>query len=363
MRREFLQLAETLNAAKHNIGGYYMSSKLDGMRAAWDGGITRSMRTEDVPWASVTDPKTGKKKTKIKPIATGLWSRYGNPIMAPDWFLNRLPACFLDGELWAGEGNFQLCRSICAGDDPDPRFDKIKYAVYSAPSFQSLFQDGEIKNTNMVCQISEEECGEFIGRQLEDFEGDFRFSVAKTFEEEVAFLKTVFESENASCFMLKQETLPLDLGQAHIRVAEYLDYVLEQKGEGVVLRNPLSCWKPRRHNGILKYKPYLDAEATIVGYTSGRETTKGSRLLGKIGALIVDYAGKRLELSGLTDAEREFADQMARDWAANNPGVDAPYWVEGKQFKKGQTISFKYRELTDDGVPKEARYWRRRDAE
>ena len=51
----------------------------------------------------------------------------------------------------------------------------------------------------------------------------------------------------------------------------------------------------------------------MVGFTSGRETTKGSRLLGKIGALIVDYQGKRLELSGLTDAEREFLNpDMAR---------------------------------------------------
>ena len=69
----------------------------------------------------------------------------------------------------------------------------------------------------------------------------------------------------------------------------------------------------------------------------------------------MDYQGKRLELAGLTDAEREFADQMARDWATNNPGIDAPYWVEGRQFKKGQTVTFKYRELSDDGIPKEAR--------
>ena len=79
--------------------------------------------------------------------------------------------------------------------------------------------------------------------------------------------------------------------------------------------------------------------------------------------LIVDYAGKRLELSGLTDAEREFADPMARQWASNNPGTDAPCWVEGKHFRKGQAVTFKFRELSDDGIPKEASYWRRRDAE
>ena len=43
-----------------------------------------------MPWASIIDPKTGKKKAKIKPVATGLWCRYGNPIIAPDAFLNLL---------------------------------------------------------------------------------------------------------------------------------------------------------------------------------------------------------------------------------------------------------------------------------
>ena len=103
----------------------------------------------------------------------------------------------------------------------------------------------------------------------------------------------------------------------------------------------------------------------MVGFTSGRETNKGSRLLGKIGALIVDYQGKRLELSGLTDAEREFAESRdgPRLGRRASPAWTCPYWSRASQFKKGQTVTFKYRELTDDGIPKEARYWRRRDAE
>ena len=49
--------------------------------------------------------------------------------------------------------------------------------------------------------------------------------------------------------------------------------------------------------------------------------------------------------------------------ATEKPGQDMPAFFQGKSFKKGQTVTFKYRELTDDGIPKEARYWRRRDAE
>jgi ATP-dependent DNA ligase len=117
-------------------------------------------------------------------------------------------------------------------------------------------------------------------------------------------------------------------------------------------------WTPTRSHGVLKYKPFSDAEGTITGFTSGRKTDKGSKLLGKIGALILTYKGKRLELAGLTDEEREFSNQKARSWAIENPGSDMPDWTNGKHFTKGQVVTFKYRELSDDAIPKDARYMR-----
>jgi hypothetical protein len=79
--------------------------------------------------------------------------------------------------------------------------------------------------------------------------------------------------------------------------------------------------------------------------------------------LILDFDGKRLELSGLTDVEREFQTSFMQSHAAANPGVDMPADFQGKHFKIGQQVTFKFRELSDAGVPKEARYWRRRDVE
>lgn len=378
-RREFLQLADKYDPHKHSVAGWYISEKLDGTRCFWDGGITRGLPTESVPWASLIDPKTGQRKAKIKPLATGLWSRYGNPIMAPDWWLNRLPACPLDGELWAGRGKFQLCRSICGGDTPDDRFGQIVFAVYSTPPLGAVFGTGQIKNANMVCNVDYLTIEAWIRRRLDErgerFEGvpiprrclgdDFKFLTgSQPFGKEVAVLSEALENTDASICYLHPQTKLIDIpGEANDQMEAYLQRVLDRGGEGVVIRNPESIWMPRRHRNILKYKPFSDAEARVVGFTSGRETNKGSRLLGKIGALIVDFRGKRLELSGLTDAEREFADQPACDWATGNPGADAPCWVEGKHFTKGQSVTFKYRELSDDGVPKEARYWRRRDAE
>lgn len=363
MKRDLLQLAHVYDPAKHKIAGFYMSQKLDGTRCFWDGGITRGLPTEEVPWASIIDPKTKQRKAKIKPIATGLWSRYGNPIIAPDWFLNQLPCCFLDGELWAGPGSFQLCRSICGGDKPDSRFDFIHYAVYSAPSFRSLFQSGTINDRNLTCEIDEEQVGSFVGKQLEEFEGDFLFSNATCFHEELDFLARAIETQNDHCFMLKQEKLSDDETAAKARVDQYLNDVLAAGGEGVVLRDPVAVWTPKRHRGILKHKPFNDAEGTIVGFTSGKETDKGSRLLGKIGALVLDYNGKRLELSGLTDEERLFLTQEMEDLARENPGEDMPHWFQGRHFRVGQTVTFRFRECTEDGIPREARYFRKRGVE
>jgi DNA ligase 1 len=370
-KREFLQLADHYDPAKHSVAGWFISEKLDGTRCFWDGGLSRGLPTDSIPWASVLDPKTGEKKSKIKAIATGLWSRYGNPIIAPDWFLNQLPCCPLDGELWAGRGNFQLCRSICGGDTPDPRFDKIVYAVYSSPPLASVFATGEITNVNMQCAVDFLAIEHWIRARLEVFgrgsrrQGDFRYlPPGAPFADELRFLASNLENTELSVCYLHQQTKLIDIPEeAAGQIETFLQRVLDKGGEGVVVRNPQATWTPRRHRDILKYKPFQDAEARIVGFTSGRETAKGSRLLGKIGALIVDYGGKRLELSGMTDAEREFADELARQWAVNNPGADSPYWVNGKHFRLGETVTFKYRELTDDGVPKEARYWRGRDAE
>jgi len=379
-KREFLQLANHYDPHKHNVAGWFISEKLDGTRCFWDGGLTRGLPTESIPWASVTDPKTGQKKAKIKPVATGLWSRYGNPIIAPDAFLNLLPCCPLDGELWAGRGNFQLCRSICGGDTPDPRFmDKIVYAVYSSPPLASVFSTGEIKNTNMVRAMDFHACQQWICQRLdaepERQEGvpvpkrslgdDFTYmSPGVAFADELRFLNANLDNGPGSKCYLHRQTKLFDIPRdAAAQIEAFLQRVLDLGGEGVVVRNPLAPWTPKRHSDILKHKPFKDAEAHVIGFTSGRETTKGSKHLGRIGALITEYAGKRLELAGLTDAEREFASAEMRVFASATPGADMPDWFQGRHFKKGQAVTFKYRELTSDGIPKEARYWRRRDAE
>ncbi len=360
-RREFLQLAKPYKPAnlKIKIAGWLISEKLDGTRCLWDGGVTRGLRTKLVPYASLIDPKTDKPKKKVKPVATGLWSRYGNPIMAPDWFLDSLPLTPLDGELWAGRGNFQLCRSICAGDTPDPRFDQIKYACYSAPPDGRLLAPGEIKNANFHCTLDDAAGTWFAAHLPWSFNS---LTDESTFQYEYDWLRTCLNG-NSFAYAHEQVQLPDDEEAAREAVEAFLGAVLDRGGEGVVIRDPRAHWTPKRVNALLKYKPFDDAEGVITGFTSGRRTDKGSKHLGRIGALILDFDGKRLELSGLTDAEREFAVHSMREHAEQNPGVDMPANFQGLHFKVGQTVTFKYRELSDDGIPKEARYWRKRDVE
>lgn len=359
-RREFLQLAKTYRPGKDNIEGWLVSEKLDGTRCFWDGGVSRGVPTDEVPWASITDPKTGKRKAKIKPTATGLWSRYGNPIIAPADFLDALPPIPLDGELWAGRGNFQLCRSICGGDTPDSRFDQIKYVVYGCPPMANMFGDGEIKNSNFVGEIDQSAAGDFYNR--EGCRYVFSLTGGETFEQELEFLSHYLtENTNERCYIHEQRALPA--ADASAQLETFLNEVVAAGGEGVIIRNPAATWTPKRVSALLKYKPFNDDEGVIVGFTSGRETDKGSKHLGKIGALILDYNGKRLELSGLTDEERLFADQKGVDFARANPGEDMPPGTRGKYFLVGNKVTFLYRELSDEGVPKEARYYRPRDEE
>ncbi len=362
LRREFLQLAKTYRPGRDKIAGFYVSEKLDGTRAFWDGGLTRGWPTETVPWASVTDPKTGNRKSKVKPFATGLWSRYGNPIIAPDEFLDLLPPCPLDGELWAGRGKFQLCRSICGGDTPDPRFSVIQFAVYGCPPIDRVMATGEIKNTNFHSRFDLDKIAKFISDAVEEFRPEFiTLDDASTFDHELLALSEHLDGDRV--FLHPQVRLPEAEESARIKVEEELNKVLERGGEGVIIRDPNAHWTPKRVGSLLKYKPHQDAEGIVVGFTSGRETDKGSKLRGKIGALILDYNGKRLELSGLTDEEREFAAEFSHVWAWENPGEDMPSGTQGRHFKVGQKVTFIYRELTDDQIPKEARYMRHRDDE
>mgnify|MGYP000166774392 CR=1 FL=1 len=99
-----LLLAQTFDPDKNDAKGWFMSEKLDGLRAFWDG-------------------------------VGGLWSRNGNRFYAPNSFTDHLPrGIVLDGELFCGRGKFHVAQSIvkshAAGDE---RWKTVKYLVFDTP--------------------------------------------------------------------------------------------------------------------------------------------------------------------------------------------------------------------------------------
>jgi DNA ligase-1 len=102
-----LLLAETWDTAA-DLAGWWMSEKLDGVRAYWDG------------------------KQFI--------SRLGNLYHAPDWFVAGLPDVPLDGELWIARKAFQRTVSIVRRQDKTDLWKEIKFLVFDAPAREDPFE-------------------------------------------------------------------------------------------------------------------------------------------------------------------------------------------------------------------------------
>ena len=256
--REFLMLAKKYRPGQDEVGGWYISEKLAGTRVFWDGGLSRGMPTVEVPYANVTNPKTGKPKRKIKPIASGLWSRYNNPILAPDWFLNQLPCIPLDGVIWAGHGNPQLHRSVCTGDAPGPDWGEAEFAVFGCPPIDRVFSNGLIKNARTRINMLYVNLELWITRRdpgvLEDFMSLASEGVLIPFDYELALLRESLSLDGV-VYLHHHKRLPLDAEDAAQAAERELNSVLDREGMGIMLRDPDSPWLPKRVPHLLKYSP------------------------------------------------------------------------------------------------------------
>jgi len=103
-----LLLAHVWEPQKVDPTGWWMSDKLDGVRAWWDG-------------------------------SGALWSRLGKQfVKAPPAFLARLPqGVELDGELYLGPGRFNDTIRAIKGS---AGWDQVRYVVFDAPHDQDTFE-------------------------------------------------------------------------------------------------------------------------------------------------------------------------------------------------------------------------------
>lgn len=234
--------------------GWWLSEKLDGVRAYWDG--------------------------------KRLVSRLGNTFVAPDWFVGALPEdMHLDGELFAGRKKFQRAVSIVRRQDRSNEWKEISFVVFDAPRHDAVF------------------------------------------EERLEVLEKIVAARAAAHLCAHQHVQCK--GIEHLK--SELARVEALGGEGLMIRKPGSRYENGRSSTLLKVKTFHDAEAVVVGHSPGTGKHKG-----RLGALECDLPnGTRFSVgTGFSDAERE-----------NPPPI-------------GSVITFRYQELTADGVPRFPSYVR-----
>jgi len=290
LRREYVMLAQTWKG--QDVKNWFISRKYDGMRAIWDGLGPEVPR----PWG------------RPGSVPTGLWSRYGNPISAPDWWLDQLPrGVILDGELDAG--SWAKTVSACKAKTGDWSY--VKYKVFDAPRIDNFIVRGKV-----ACGP----CGAFImdcdaGALKQGVRGHFYCDVYPGLldlwsKERAGGIWSVVEQDTGDMF-------------------EHFHRHLDQGAEGIMLRDPNSVWYPKRSKSLLKHKPTDIAVGIVVGHTEGL-----GKYEGMLGALVIRWEGVEFKLSGMTDAQRTTPTAL------------------------GKRVLFKHSGFTADGVPREARFLR-----
>jgi DNA ligase 1 len=195
----------------------------------------------------------------------------------------------MDGELWIGRGQFDAASALIRTGDPnDAGWKALHFMVFDLPADPG------------------------------------------TFETRVAHMQAVtVASRNPQLKMIAQyrfaDTAALD--------AEFAR-VVKGGGEGLMLQRRDARYLAGRSDTLLKYKPFEDAEARVIGHAPGK-----GKYMGMLGALLVELPdGRRFRIGGgFTDAQR-----------AAPPPV-------------GTWVTYRYTGLTGKGLPRFARFLHVRD--
>ena len=219
-----IALSKTFNGSMESAA-YWVSEKFDGIRCYWDG--------------------------------KALYTRNGNLIHAPKWFVDGLPSEPLDGELWAGRGGYQKVAKTVLDKTPNQeQWQQITYQVFDLPSR------------------------------------------SQTFEVRQQTLKAIIERKNKPFLKWVKQTKVDNLGAINAA----LDNVVSLGGEGLILRPLNSLYEVGRSDTMLKLKVRQDSEARVIAYQAGR-----GKYENMMGAVWVELAnGKMFKIgSGFSDDERQ----------------------------------------------------------
>lgn len=106
---------------QEDLAQWWVSEKLDGVRAYWDG--------------------------------HHLISRQGNRFAAPAWFTAGFPDAPLDGELWMGRGTFdELSGTVRQQTPDDAQWRKVRYMVFDMPVPDLTFDERLARLTQLITE-------------------------------------------------------------------------------------------------------------------------------------------------------------------------------------------------------------------
>ena len=207
-----------------DLQDYWVSEKYDGVRGHWDG---QRLRT-----------------------------RGGEPITPPAWFTAGWPTTALDGELWAGRGQFAQAQStVRQTNADDSAWRKIRFMVFDLPAHPGSF--------------------------------DARLPVLQT---------TVSRIRQSWVVAVAQQRV-----SSHEALHTLLLHTVRSGGEGLMLHRGASLYRAGRSDDLVKVKTHDDTEARVVAHLPGK-----GKHAGRLGALLVEMpTGQRFKLgTGLSDVER-----------------------------------------------------------
>lgn len=199
-----------------NPDEYLVSEKYDGVRAIWDGKVLRF--------------------------------RSGRTVSAPAWFIAKLPAQALDGELWLARGRFDALSGMVRKSEPqEDEWRQIKYMIFELPDAPGPFAE----RAQRIKEI-----------------------VTKAQWPQLVAVEQFRVTDRAA---LKRK----------------LDEVVRGGGEGLMLHLAVAPYVTGRNDVLLKLKPLQDTEAVVVEHIPGKGKYKGM-----MGALRVKIAEGKLFLIG-----------------------------------------------------------------
>lgn len=232
---EGLQLAKQYDQSRTdiNVADYWVSEKLDGIRARWNG--------------------------------TELLTRNGNKIFAPTWFTANWPETTIDGELWIGRGEFERTASIVLSTLTNIELHSVANASSSTVSSADAIAAANSLSAKRWAKVrfmafDMPMMGEPFGRRLNMLNSLSKSTPNPTFAVIPQFKLTSIAS--------------LD---------EKLEQVTQEGGEGLMLHHEQALYTSGRSDKLLKVKRFEDAEGKVLALLPGK-----GRFKGMMGSLLVE---------------------------------------------------------------------------